>query len=174
MRETSDRTVDVCADCGSDTCANRSAACPTSNKKPLSLPNIRKVPACQYVGGISGLSWEKCLRPEKKHTSGWTHAFVPPVERLHEPFGAEAQCCASFPDCWHKSGASEVSPTNERCEGHPLCLECGGYGNPAHDDYCCDECRGTAGRVHSEECSLGFDDGCVQPSTEPITTVIYD
>jgi hypothetical protein len=54
----------------------------------------------------------------------------------------------------------EFTKENPSCEGHPLCPECGEYGNPAHGNYCCEDCKYTSNRIHSDECSYGFDDGC--------------
>jgi hypothetical protein len=59
-------TVTVCDDCGSDMCWQGKALC----EKSRGAGTI-DVPACLHIDDTG----RQCLRPEKVHSSGWSHVF---------------------------------------------------------------------------------------------------
>lgn len=107
-------TVMVCADCGSDVCAGGySRYC----LRPLDVPKrTAQAPACRHVDDVTG---RQCFRPERVHTSGWTHAFVGESDReCGAPMRSAWRCVkksghggahayeATIPEAWDPSFAT--------------------------------------------------------------------
>lgn len=101
--------------CGSDMCWQRLSTCESTRAAVTG----QRVPACCYVSDRTGFL---CLRPEKVHTSGWTHAFegeraeAPKPPAQPDPAAADAVATVkqAIMDAVAANGGVATAPFSER------------------------------------------------------------
>jgi hypothetical protein len=114
-------TVNVCNGCGSDICLEVRRLGGTCRGT-----GAVAVPACRHISDRDGL---QCLRPERVHSSGWSHAFVGESQRKPEPiygqwFNVADVPIPNDPDAWivtarhyHEVDFNAMTEPARRAEG---------------------------------------------------------
>jgi hypothetical protein len=100
-------TVTVCDACGSDVCSEVRRLGGFCRGK-----STAQAPACRHRSDHDG---RQCLRPERVHSSGWSHAFVGESQRKPEPiygqwFNVADVPIPNDPDAWIVTARQVTDP----------------------------------------------------------------